>query len=64
MSAFSELTRQAILSLTSLLVTCYNCKKPGHFSCDCPKLKHADLKEIKKDKDKNKEALKSGKDHA
>jgi hypothetical protein len=47
-----------------LLVTYYNCKKPGHFSYNCPKPRHADLKEIKEDKDKNKEALESGKDHA
>jgi hypothetical protein len=56
-------TRQVTSGLTSLLVICYNCKKPGYFSCDCPKLRHADLKEIKKDKDKNKRALKSKKDH-
>jgi hypothetical protein len=55
-------TRQATSDLTSLSVTCYNCKKPGYFSCDCPKPRHADLKKIKEDKDK--EALKSGKDYA
>jgi hypothetical protein len=47
-----------------LLVTCYNYKKPGYFSCDCPELRHADLKEIEEDKDKDKRALESGKDHA
>jgi hypothetical protein len=62
MSASPKLTCQATLSLTSLLVTCYNYKKPGHFSCDCPKPKRADLKEIEEDKDK--EALESEKDHA
>jgi hypothetical protein len=59
--ASSEPTCQAISGLTSLLVTCYNCKKPGHFSCDCPKPKRANLKEIEENKDKR--ALKSGKDH-
>jgi hypothetical protein len=61
-SASPEPTRQATPGLTSLLVTCYNCKKPGHFSCDCLKPRHADLKKIKEDKDKG--ALESGKDHA
>jgi hypothetical protein len=60
--AFPEPTRQVTPGLTFLLVTYYNCKKPGHFSCDCLKPRRADLKEIKKDKDKR--ALKSGKDHA
>jgi hypothetical protein len=45
-----------------LLVTYYNCKKPGHFSCDCPEPRRADLKEIKEDKDKG--TLESGKDYA
>jgi hypothetical protein len=62
MSASSEPTRQAISGLTFSLVTCYNCKKSGHFSCDCPKLKRADLKKIKKDKDKG--TLESGKEYA
>jgi hypothetical protein len=61
-SASPELTRQATPGLTSLLVTCYNYKKPGHFSRDCPKPRRADLKKIKEDKDK--ETLKSGKDYA
>jgi hypothetical protein len=61
-SASPEPTRQATPGLTSSSVTCYNCKKPGHFFCDCPKPRHANLKKIEKDKDK--EALKSGKDYA
>jgi hypothetical protein len=63
-SASPKPTRQATSGLIFSLVTCYNCKKPGHFSYDYPKLRHADLKEIKKNKDKDKEALESGKDHA
>jgi hypothetical protein len=62
MSASPEPTCQAIFSLTFLLVTYYNYKKPGYFSCNCPKPRHADLKKIKKDKDKR--ALKLEKDHA
>jgi hypothetical protein len=62
MSASPEPTRQAILGLTFLLVICYNCKKLGHFFCDCSEPRHADLKKIEEDKDK--EALESGKDHA
>jgi hypothetical protein len=61
-SASPELTRQATPGLTFSLVTCYNCKKPGHFSCDCPKPRRADLKEIEEDEDEG--ALESGKDHA
>jgi hypothetical protein len=45
-----------------LLVTCYNCKKPGYFSHDCPEPRRANLKKIEEDKDE--EALKSGKDYA
>jgi hypothetical protein len=45
-----------------LSVTYYNCKKPGHFSCDCLKPRHADLKEIKEDKDKG--TLELGKEYA
>jgi hypothetical protein len=59
-SASRKLTRQATSGLTSSSVTCYNCKKPGHFSCDCPKPRRADLKKIKEDLEKR--ALKSGKD--
>jgi hypothetical protein len=44
-----------------LLVTCYNCKKPGHFSCDCPEPRRADLKEIEEDKDEG--TLESGKEY-
>jgi hypothetical protein len=61
-SASPKPTCQATSSLTFLLVTYYNCKKPGHFSYDCLKPKHINLKEIKENKDKK--ALKSGKDHA
>jgi hypothetical protein len=61
-SASPKPTRQATLGLTSLSVTCYNCKKPGHFSCDCPEPRRADLKKIKEDKDKR--TLESGKDYA
>jgi hypothetical protein len=61
-SASPEPTRQVTSGLTSSLVTCYNCKKPGHFSCDCPKPRRADLKEIKEDKDKR--TVESGKDYA
>jgi hypothetical protein len=60
--AFPKPTRQATFSLTSLLVTCYNCKKPGHFSRNCPKLRRADLKKIEKNKDKR--TLESGKEYA
>jgi hypothetical protein len=63
-SASPKPTRQAISGLTFSLVTCYNCKKPGHFSYDCPKPRRADLKKIEEDKDKDKGALESGKDHA
>jgi hypothetical protein len=61
-SASLELTYQVIFGLTSLLVTCYNYKKPGYFSCDCLKLRHANLKKIKENK--NKETLESKKDYA
>jgi hypothetical protein len=61
-SASPEPTRQATPGLTSSSVTCYNCKKLGHFSYDCPKPRHADLKEIEEDKDKR--TLESGKDYA
>jgi hypothetical protein len=63
MFAFSKLTCQAISSLTFLLVICYNYKKLGYFFYNCPKLKRANLKKIKKDKNKDKGALKSEKDH-
>jgi hypothetical protein len=45
-----------------LSVICYNCKKPGHFSYDCPELRRADLKEIEEDEDKG--TLESGKEYA
>jgi hypothetical protein len=61
-SASPEPTRQATPGLTSSSVTCYNCKKPGHFSCDCPEPRRADLKEIKENKDKG--TPESGKDYA
>jgi hypothetical protein len=61
-SASPEPTRQATSGLTSSSVTCYNCKKPGHFSHNCPEPRRADLKEIEEDKDKG--ALESEKDHA
>jgi hypothetical protein len=62
MSASPKPTCQAISGLTSLLVTCYNCKKPGYFFCDCLKPRRADLKKIKEDK--NKETLESEKEYA
>jgi hypothetical protein len=61
-SASPKLTRQATSGLTSSSVTCYNCKKLGHFSCDCSKPRHADLKEIEENKDKG--TLESGKEYA
>jgi hypothetical protein len=61
-SASPEPTRQATPGLTSSSVTCYNYKKPGHFSRDCPEPRRADLKEIEEDKDKG--TLESGKDYA
>jgi hypothetical protein len=61
-SASPEPTRQATPGLTSSSVTCYNYKKPGHFSCDCPKPRRADLKEIEENEDKR--TLESGKDYA
>jgi hypothetical protein len=57
-------TCQATPGLTFLLITYYNYKKPGHFSCDCLKPRRVNLKKIKKNKDKDKGALESGKDHA
>jgi hypothetical protein len=60
--ASSKLTCQAISGLIFLLVICYNCKKLGYFSYNCSELRHVNLKEIKKNKDKG--ALKSGKDYA
>jgi hypothetical protein len=60
--ASPEPTCQATPGLTFSLVTYYNCKKPGHFSYDCPKPRRADLKEIKENKDKG--TLKSGKEYA
>jgi hypothetical protein len=62
MSASPKLTHQAISGLTFLLVTCYNYKKPGHFSYNCPKPRHTNLKEIKEDKEE--EALELRKDYA
>jgi hypothetical protein len=53
---------QAISGLTFLLITYYNCKKPGHFSYNCFKPRRANLKKIKKDKDKK--TLESEKDYA
>jgi hypothetical protein len=61
-SASPELTCQATPGLTFSSVICYNCKKPGHFSRNCPKLRRANLKEIKEDKDER--TLESGKEYA